>query len=86
MHSLDSGFHSLDSGFQIGCGFRIPENWSRIRIPPMFGFWIPLSGFRIAKLLKVGFRIAGLPYMGLKEHVNLTQLRFPVSRAHTKRS
>jgi hypothetical protein len=42
--SLDSGFHYLDSGFQIGCGFRIPENWPRIRIPPMFGFWIPLHG------------------------------------------
>ena len=57
MHSLDSGFHSLDSGFQylnsgfqIGCGFWIPGNWPRIRIPPMFGFWI-------AKLLKVGFWI-----------------------------
>jgi hypothetical protein len=29
----------------------------------MFGFWIPLSGFRIAKLLKVRFWIPGLPYM-----------------------
>jgi hypothetical protein len=62
---MDSGFHYSDSGFQIGCGFRIPENWPRIRIRPMFGFWIPLYGFRIAKLLKkVGFWIPGLPYMG----------------------
>jgi hypothetical protein len=30
----------------------------------MFGFWIPLSGFRIAKLLKVGIWIPGLSYMG----------------------
>jgi IS4 transposase len=38
--SLDSGFHYLDSGFQIGRGFRIPENWPRIRILDSCNVWI----------------------------------------------
>jgi hypothetical protein len=39
-HSLDPGFCSLNSGFQIGRGFRNPENWPRIKIPDSSHDWI----------------------------------------------
>jgi hypothetical protein len=62
--------HSLDSGFQIGCAFRIPQIAPGLgfHIPPVLGFWIALSGFQIAKLLKVGlFWIPGSPSALLNE-------------------
>jgi hypothetical protein len=60
--SLDFGFYYLDSGFQIRRGFRIPENWPRIRIPDSSDVWILDSTVWIpdCNILKVGFWIPGL--------------------------
>jgi hypothetical protein len=41
--------------------------------------WIPNC-----KAIKSGIPDCWITLHGLKEHVNLTQLRFPVSRAHTE--